>query len=277
MSDWTGILDLDVENKQGKSVAKNVYFHGALKVMRPVYHNNTGQPCYYILNPGGAYLDEDTYRLKVTVRDKARLTLTTQSATKIYKTPKSHAYQETDSYLGKDSYLEYFTDPLIAYKNSRYVQHTNVHMEKGATFLYSDILTPGWSEDGNLFTYENLRLKNEIYLEDKLVAYDHIKLNPSSQHMTGLGFMEGFTHLGSFFVVGEKTDGQLLDKLFEIIHDIQKEHESFKFGLSMLSVPGFTMRFLANKTQLIEHIFAECHREISKQWFQTEPSSLRKY
>lgn len=277
MSDWTGILDLDVENKHGKTVMKNVYFHGALKVMRPVYHNDIGQPCYYILNPGGAYLDEDTYRLKIRVRDQARLTLTTQSATKIYKTPKGYAYQETDIYLDEDSYLEYLTDPLIAYKNARYIQETRVHMKKGATFLYSDILTPGWSEDGNLFTYDNLRLKNKIYLEDKLVAYDHIKLNPSSQHMEGLGFMEGFTHLGSFFVVGDRTDATLLDEIYDIVYKIQEKHNNFKFGLSMLSVKGFTMRVLASNTQLIEHIFAECHREISQQWFQIEPSSLRKY
>ena len=35
MEDWTGILRLEAENRKGKTVAKNVYFQGALKVMRP--------------------------------------------------------------------------------------------------------------------------------------------------------------------------------------------------------------------------------------------------
>ncbi len=274
MSDWTGILELNIEERHGRSVAKNVYFQGAFKVMRPIYHNGSNQPCYYILNPGGGYLDGDTYRMKVSLDEGARLTLTTQSATKIYKTPKTGAYQETEIYLGKDSYLEYLADPLIAYKDARYLQKTSVRMEKGATFLYSDIVTPGWSPEGGHFSYDHLRLKNEIYLEDELVAFDHIKLDPSEQHMDGLGFMEGYTHIGSFIVVGEQTNVTVLDKLYETI---QQEEADFKAGLSELTVPGFTIRVLASSTQVIERIFSACHIVISQEWYQTNPSFLRKY
>src|SRR5690625_7000985 len=80
---WTGLLELDIEDRLGKSVAKDVYFQGAFKLQRPIYHNNSGQPCYYILNPGGGYLDGDTYRMRISLQEQAKLTLTTQSATKV--------------------------------------------------------------------------------------------------------------------------------------------------------------------------------------------------
>ena len=67
MENWTGILRLDVEDRQGKTVAENVYFQGALKVMRPVYHDESGQACYYILNPGGGYLDGDCYKMQISI------------------------------------------------------------------------------------------------------------------------------------------------------------------------------------------------------------------
>jgi len=271
---WTGLLELDIEDRLGKSIAKDVYFHGAFKLQRPIYHNNSGQPCYYILNPGGGYLDGDTYRMRISLQEQAKLTLTTQSATKVYKTLDTQAYQETEINLAKDSYLEYLPDPLIAYKDARYHQKNIVHMEKGATFLYSDILTPGWSPEGDYFSYDTLRLTNEIYLENELVAFDHIKLSPHEQHMNGLGFMEGYTHLGSFVVIGEQTDEELLDRLFETIHSHTGD---FKAGLSKLAVPGFSIRVMANKTQVIERIFADCHHIISDAWFQTKPSFLRKY
>ena len=38
-----------------------------------------------------------------------------------------------------------------------------------------------------------------------LWLYDHIKLNPAEQNMEAIGFMEGFSHLGSMIVVGEQT------------------------------------------------------------------------
>lgn len=274
MENWTGILRLDVEERYGKTVAENVYFQGALKVMRPVYHDESGQACYYILNPGGGYLDGDCYKVQISLKEQARLTLTTQSATKVYKTPNTPAYQITEIFLQAGSYLEYIPDPLIMYRHARYKQKNVVRMEKGATFLYSDIITPGWSPDGEPFSYDKLQLINEIYIDDELVTFDHIKLNPAEQNMEAIGFMEGYSHLGSMIVVGEQTTADLLDRLFNAISTNDKE---YKVGLSMLPVKGFTLRVLANSTQTIERIFTECQNIISKEWFNTKPSFLRKY
>ncbi|WP_068676532.1 urease accessory protein UreD [Oceanobacillus sp. Castelsardo] len=274
MSNWTGILELDAEARQGRTVTKNLFFQGAFKIMRPVYLNQSSQPCYYILNPGGGYLDGDTYRMSVSLDKDAKLTLTTQSATKVYKTPIKPAYQETEIYLKEGSYLEYLPDPLIAYKDARYFQKNVVRMEKGATFLYADILTPGWSPEGKHFSYDSLRLLNEIYLEDELVVYDNIRLCPKEKHINDLGFMEGYSHLGSFILIGDRTDTKLLDQLYEIIN---QETADFKAGLSKLAVPGISIRVMANRTQVIERIFMECHRIVSQEWFHVKPSFLRKY
>lgn len=274
MADWTGSLRLEVEDKKGKTIPKNVYFQGAFKVMRPIYHDDSGQACYYLLNPGGGYLDGDRYQMEISLKERARLTLTTQSATKIYKTPNQPVYQETEITLKEGSYLEYIPDPLIAYQNARYKQKNIIHMDKSATLLYSDILTPGWSPNGDRFSYDMLQLMNEIHMENELVVYDHIKLNPGSQNMTAIGFMEGYTHLGSMIVVGEQTNSELLDQIYSSIDLNTKE---YKIGLSSLHVPGFTVRILANSTQMIENIFAECHRIICRNWFNTPPSFLRKY
>lgn len=274
MEDWTGILRLDAEVRNGKTVARNVYFQGAYKVMRPIYHDESGQACYYILNPGGGYLDGDRYRMQITLDKQAMLTLTTQSATKIYKTPKTLAYQETVIDLKEGSYLEYIPDPIIGYRDARYKQKTVIHMEKGAALLYSDIITPGWSPDGKRFSYNTLQLLNEIYMDDELVVYDHVKLNPATNNLDALGHMEGFSHLGSMIVVGEKTDSVLIDKLYDAIHE---DTDEFKVGLSKLPVPGFTLRVLANSTQTIERIFAECQRIVNEEWFNKTPSFLRKY
>jgi urease accessory protein len=274
MENWTGILHLGAEERHGKTVAKNVYFQGAYKVMRPIYHDESGQACYYLLNPGGGYLDGDRYQMKLSLEKQAKLTLTTQSATKIYKTPHTPAYQESEFHLKEGSYLEYIPDPLIGYQNARYKQKNVVHMEKGCTLLYSDIVTPGWSPDGEKFSYDTLQLINEIYMENELVVYDHIRLSPAIQNINGLGLMEGYSHLGSMIVVGEKTNQDLLDRLYEAFPHQTKE---YKIGLSLLPIPGFTVRVLANTTQTIEGIFSEFHKILSQEWLNKTPSFLRKY
>lgn len=274
MGEWTGELSLDLEERKGKTVARNVFFQGAFKVMRPIYHDSSGKVCYYLLNPGGGYLDGDRYRMKVTAAEGSKVTLTTQSATKVYKTPKSYAYQETEITLEKGSYLEYMPDPLIAYQNARYRQKNTVRMDSGAVFLYTDILTPGWSATGEQFSYHTVQLINEIYVDGELAVMDHIKLSPEAQNIAGLGFMEGYSHLGSMIVIGEQTTPELLDRLYECI---LSKGSNVKFGISQLLVPGFSIRILANSTQTIEAIVGDCHSLVHERWFGIKPNFLRKY
>ncbi len=274
MEDWTGVLRLDVENRGHRTVARDLYFQGAFKLMRPIYHDESGQVCYYILNPGGGYLDGDRYHMQITLEEQAKLTLTTQSATKVYKTPNQYAYQESDIYLKSGSYLEYIPDPLIAYRDARYKQKNVIHMEEGATFLYCDIVTPGWSPDGEEFSYDMLQLINEIYMENELVAFDHLKLNPATQHVSSLGLMEGYSHIGSMIVVGGQTTPELLDRIYDRINGGTSD---YKVGISLLPISGFSIRILANSTQIIENVFTECIQMINQEWFNKETNFLRKY
>ncbi|MCM3568018.1 urease accessory protein UreD [Neobacillus mesonae] len=274
MGDWTGVLHLNAEDRKGKTVAKNVYFQGAFKVMRPIYHDDSGRACYYLLNPGGGYLDGDRYQMKISLAENAKMTLTTQGATKVYKTPTHFVYQESEISLQAGSYLEYFPDQLIAYQNAHYKQKNVFRMDPTATLLYTDIITPGWSPKGERFSYKTVQLLNEIYMDDELVVYDHLKLNPAVQNLPGLGFMEGFTHLGSMIVVDQKINNPFLDQLYSLIDENTFD---YKVGLSSLQVPGFTIRIFANSTQNIEKIFLSIHRLISDEWFQAKQYSLRKY
>ena len=147
-------------------------------------------------------------------------------------------------------------------------------MEKGCTLLYSDIITSGWSPNGEKFSYDMLQLINEVYMENELVVFDHIKLNPATQDINGLGLMEGYSHLGSMIVIDEKANHEFLDRLYQVISN----HSNVcKIGLSLLPIPGFTVRVLANTTQTIENIFTEIHQMMSLEWFNKKPSFLRKY
>jgi urease accessory protein len=274
MEDWTGLLQLVMEKKNEKTITKNVYFQGALKLMRPIYLDNSGQACFYILNPGGGYVGGDRYRIEVTLEEKAELVLTTQSATKVYKTLNPPVLQETEIILKKGSILEYIPDPLIAYREAKFHQHTVIRMDKESTLIYLDILTPGWSPDGEWFKYDYLQLKNEIYVEDQLIAFDHLKLQPAKSQVYAIGFMENFTHLGSMIVVSNHCTQQFLNQMYEELEPHMKE---CKIGMSMLTVPGFSLRILASSTQQIEEILGVCTSFIRQEWFAKKALFLRKY
>ncbi|MBE2132624.1 urease accessory protein UreD, partial [Staphylococcus argenteus] len=76
-----------------RSVTRDIFFEKALKGIRPVYLNQSPIPTFYIVNVGGGYLDGDRYRMNINVEDNAKVLLTSQGATKIYKTPTDHVDQ----------------------------------------------------------------------------------------------------------------------------------------------------------------------------------------
>ncbi|MGZ4660447.1 MAG: urease accessory protein UreD, partial [Arthrobacter sp.] len=68
-----GRLDLVIAERAGRSVAAHQFHRGALRILRPHYLDDSGQVCYVLVNPGGAYLGADLYLIDVEVGDGAAL------------------------------------------------------------------------------------------------------------------------------------------------------------------------------------------------------------
>ncbi|OLS40533.1 urease accessory protein UreD [Bacillus sp. MRMR6] len=268
----TGYIRLAGARKQKKTYLKESYSEGAFKITRPVYLTQTGEAYFYIMSPGGGYINGDSYIIEVLLEENAEAVVTTQSSTKIYKTRSNPAFQQMNIHLKSGSILEYLPDPVIAYQDSCFKQSTVVRMEKGAALIFADIFTPGWAPDGSLFSYDLLQSKMEVYMEDTLVLFDHLKLKPD-EDILGIGYMEGYTHFGTMIVIDERINQIFLEEMYELLEPIK----TARIGFSMLSIPGFSLRVLANTTQEIEKVLFVCHENIRKKLLVKEPVFLRKY
>ncbi|MFC7393563.1 urease accessory protein UreD [Scopulibacillus cellulosilyticus] len=274
MKDKTGYLYLSAKKKQEKTIIDDIYFYDQLKVIKPLYLDDSGQPSIFIVNPGGGYVDGDTYRIDVRLQENAELLMSNQSATTIYKTPESFVLQEMEIVLKKGSLFEYVPDPIIAFKDAKFRQETVIRMERGATLIYAEIISPGWSPDGTPFTYDTLRLKTDIYLDGELAVYDLLRLQPENQNMNETGFFEGYTHFGSMMVIGEQATPEFLDQMNNFL---EAQNFPVRTGFSMLTIPGFTLRVFGSMTQDVEEIFNKVHTFIRKEWFDKDPVCLYKY
>ena len=278
-----GRLELLITERDGKSVAAHQYHRGALRVLRPHYLDGSGQVCYVLVNPGGAYLGADLYVVDIEVGVGAKLLLTTQSATKIYRTPGSFAEQRMALRLGEGAQLELTPDQLIAYREASYRQNTHISLRPTSSLIMSEVITPGWSPDGAAFLYEELRLRTEIHVESEeqsadpqLLALDNLLIRPSANDVTGMGFMEGFSHLGSLLVVDPRVSQALADEL----HELAKDFEAYT-GVSLTApVAGTTclvLRSLSNSTGELNRLLRACASLLRERWYGQAPLNLRKY
>jgi urease accessory protein len=275
-----GELELVVADRAGRSVATHQYHRGALRVLRPHYLDDSGQVCYVLVNPGGAYLGADLYVIDVEVADGAKLLLATQSATKIYRTPGSFAEQRMRLRLGEGARLEFAPDQVIAYREASYRQNTHVKVRPSSSLIMAEIITPGWSPDGASFKYEELRLRTEIRVESGgaggLLAMDNLLIRPPLGDVTGMAFMEGFSHLGSLIVVDPRMDQALADELHEITAGFGA-HTGISLTATVLGTAGLVLRSLSNSTEELQRVLRAATTLLRKRWYGQDPLDLRKY
>lgn len=269
---YTGVLKLQAKKKDQKTIISSCYYEGALKLTRPVYLEENS-PSLYLIHVGGGYVDGDTYITSLAVEDGAELAVTTQSSTKVYRTPKKPVYQRMDVRLGKGSVLEFIPDPLIAYEGARFIQETSVQLEEESCLFFSDIITPGWAEDGSFFQYDWIRSKLKVFNGEKLLIFDHLMLEPDDE-MAGMMQMDHYTHVGTFLIFHQKASKEFLDTLYETLAD---KFEEVRFGLSALPEGGLMVRILASNTGTIEKLIEHAHAFARKELLGKESVRWRKY
>lgn len=267
----TGLLNLLVRRKGNKTIIAHCYYEGALKVTRPVYLEEES-PTIYLIHVGGGYVDGDRYSTNLIVEEGAGISVTTQSYTKVYKTPNFPVVQETSITLKEDSLLEFMPDPLIAYEGARYVQNTVVHMEEGSCLFYSDITTPGWSEGGAPFQYDSIRSKLKVYMGKRIILFDHLLLEPNSG-ITHLMQLEQYTHMGTFIIIHKQAEKNFGDNLYEHLQDYVNDG---RMGISALPENGVIIRVLANDTGTIERLITLAHHYARKHLLKKSDLVFRK-
>lgn len=273
-SAWRGELKLTVAPRASRSVAVRQHHCGSLRVLRPHYLDASGQITYAVVNPGGGFLDGDRYRTELELEPGADLLLTTQSATKVYRCPRGHVLQETRVRLGAGSRLEYLPDQLIAYRESRYRQLTRVEMDPSATLVLADLVTPGWSPSGEPFRYDEARLATRVDMAGRPVVVDNLLLRPGAHEVTGLGFFEGYTHVGSLLVLDPRADDAFLAAVRECI---AAEPADLRAGASTTPVPGVALRILGRSTPDVTRALESVVNLARERWFDQGRVDLRKY
>lgn len=290
--DPVGQLHMVVEERAGRAIARQQYFQGALRVLRPHYLDDSGQVTYTIVNPGGGYLGGDAYTIDVEVAADTSLLLTSQSATKVYKTPDAPAYQRSTFQLGPNAVLEYVPDQLIAYRDAHYIQDTVVDMDPSASYLSMEIITPGWAPDGTLFRYDTMQLRQEVRMHDRPVIVDNLIVRPGSESapVESVLAMDGKTHVGSLLAVDARIDQELVDELRQLSATALQQTPTLTgaaftevsdstplLGISLVEGPGLAVRALGTSTEQISNALYAVVDDLRARWRHQDPVHLRKY
>jgi urease accessory protein len=151
-----------------------------LRMTVPLYIDpaDRGMAFVYAQNPTGGVFAGDRLRTSLTATDGARVHLTTQSATKLYRCERGNAVQSLEFHVGDGAYVEHVPDPLIPHAGARFSQHLVAHVAAGGAFLAAETVAPGRRAHGESVAYGALELHTEVRRDGRELCVDRFVLEP---------------------------------------------------------------------------------------------------
>lgn len=152
-----------------------------------------------ICSPSGGVLQGDRLYIEVALDANARLRLETQSAMRLYAMPDGSAACSVNLKVGPGAYLEYVPDPLIPYAGASYRQESTWEVDESATLIAGEVITAGREARGEKAGYRRVEAGVDAMRPGGRALFsDATVLEPRDGR---LGFVGGYTTLGSLFVV----------------------------------------------------------------------------
>lgn len=163
-------------------VCRTVPFHPG-----PVhYRHGRAEVIVQDVSPG--IFPGDRLEIDITVNEGAALTVSGQSATKIYPSPRGESSEvSTVLRVDRGATLWWLPGEIIPFRDAIYAARTQVVLDEGARFALLEIITPGRLAMGERDAYQRLDLRLRIDVAGKPVFIDRSVLDPREAPLSLIG------------------------------------------------------------------------------------------
>jgi urease accessory protein len=220
-----------------------------LRVVR-AFSNDQGSALVHLHNVSGGVLGGDELALHVNVRAGAQVQITTTGATRLYR-PKENALaasQLNEVDVGENALLEYVPDPVIPYAGARFRQRTSIKMAAGSSLFWWEIVSPGREARNEMFEFESLAFKSNIWAMQKRVLVERVLLEPANRRVTSSARLGRYHTWASFYIcqVGLNAPAWIAaeEKLRPLLQQFSEQHRAL-WSISTLPAHGLVVRCAA--------------------------------
>lgn len=147
-----------------------------LKLLLP---RNHGQGVWaYLASFGGGLVDGDSIHLEVDVGARATGLLSTQSSTKVYRSPRG-CRQALHARVGEEALLVLLPDPVACFAGAHYEQETTLTLAPRASLVLLDTFTCGRAARGERWAFSRYLARTLVEREGRPLLLDAVRLDPS--------------------------------------------------------------------------------------------------
>ena len=230
------LFSVTAESRNGKTVVNDIRFSAPIKAAKPFYRDNYTE--VMMMTASAGLLDGDRYDISIEVGADASLKITGQSYAKIFKADKKGAEQSVSLTVQNGGALYYSPPPVIPFGGSIFHGAVEVHLEKSARFVCSEIISCGRSGMGENFRFDSYISRTSVYIEKRLCLLDNTRLIPKETELSDIGFFENKKHIG-----------------FMYCYNIEPSDPDIEDIAISKAAKGIVVRAIANSVEKIESEF----------------------
>lgn len=156
-----------------RSVARRVYATSPLRLLTPANHGRAAW--VYTSSFGGGLVDGDSIDMRIAVEPGAQAYVSTQSATKVYRSPNG-THSHTEGAVGSRGLLVMAPDPVVPFAGSGYRQRQRFDIAADSGLVVVDTLLCGRGASGERWAFTSYESLIQVYVSGKLRIYDPLTL-----------------------------------------------------------------------------------------------------
>lgn len=260
-----GLAELElVGGKDSKTVIKNLLVKPPLLIQKAMYldQNYPDTAYIYIMSSACGILQDDKIKISIKASGNSKGCITTQSATKIYKTENKRPNQVINILVEKESFLEFLPKQIIPHKLAEFYQKVNIIIDQSSTLIYSENISSGRIAHGEEFDFTSLIFRTNVVNEkDEILFSDAINIEPSKRKNLFKNLFGKKKIFSTTYIISKVLDNEKLDNEINLI----LQNDQIIGGVSQLpNNSGLIIRILSNSIEEIESSILKITEYIKK-------------
>ncbi len=247
---WSGRGLLELTLVAGRTAVTRARAGNPLKLLVPRPHSRVAW--VYTTTFGGGLVAGDLIDLEVRVGAGATCVMSTQAATKVYKSPDGRrSKQVLRCTVADGATLVLAPDPVTCFGGALYEQEQRFEVQPGGTLLVIDRLTSGRRERGERWAFTSYRSRLDIYHAREHVLADALLLDPVDGALEAPHRMGRFNCLALVAVIGERL-GEVSRVLVDEISQLPLGRGASVLEAASPISRGAVLRFLGTTPEQVE-------------------------
>lgn len=215
-----GRLRLGFSMQNGRSILHDLYRTAPLLVQQALYWDEAMPelPICSIISVGGGILQGDRYQIAITVEEDACAHVSSQGANRVHRMDANYASQHQTVTAEKGAYLEYLPDFTIPYRESRFINHTDVIVAEGATVIYGEMFLSGRKHHhaSERFGFDLLSMSVNVQRPDgRQLFAEKVLINENDSTVNYGAVMQGFDAFANIMCITTTEIAKRIHERFE--------------------------------------------------------------